>query len=407
MPATSKKAIMKAKIENAIVELMVKSSVENIYLPDGTTTLASKLADIVSSINTINGEIAELPTSSDVSTAISNAIDALIDGAPSTYDTLKEISDYIATHQSEYEAIVAAIAGKVDKVEGKGLSTEDYTTAEKTKLAGIAEGANAYTLPTATASVLGGVKIGANIAVANDGTISGDYSAATTSAAGLMSSTDKAKLDGIAEGATATTVDSALSATSENPVQNKVVKSALDGKVDTVSGKGLSTEDYTTAEKTKLAGIAEGATATTVDSALSATSENPVQNKVVKSALDSKVDTVSGKGLSTNDYTDAEKTKLAGIAEGANAYTLPAATTTTLGGVIVGTNLSVDANGTISGNYSAATTSANGLMSSTDKAKLDGLNNIVVSETQPSSMNNGDVWLQIIPDTDSNESSGS
>ena len=407
MPATSKKAIMKAKIENAIVELMVKSSVENIYLPDGTTTLASKLADIVSSINTINGEIAELPTSSDVSTAISNAIDALIDGAPATYDTLKEISDYIATHQSEYEAIVAAIAGKVDKVEGKGLSTEDYTTAEKTKLAGIAEGANAYTLPTATASVLGGVKIGANIAVANDGTISGDYSAATTSAAGLMSSTDKAKLDGIAEGATAVTVDSALSATSENPVQNKVVKSALDGKVDTVSGKGLSTEDYTTAEKTKLAGIAEGATATTVDSALSATSENPVQNKVVKSALDSKVDTVSGKGLSTNDYTDAEKTKLAGIAEGANAYTLPAATTTTLGGVIVGTNLSVDANGTISGNYSAATTSANGLMSSTDKAKLDGLNNIVVSETQPSSMNNGDVWLQIIPDTDSNESSGS
>ena len=407
MPATSKKAIMKAKIENAIVELMVKSSVENIYLPDGTTTLASKLADIVSSINTINGEIAELPTSSDVSTAISNAIDALIDGAPATYDTLKEISDYIATHQSEYEAIVAAIAGKVDKVEGKGLSTEDYTTAEKTKLAGIAEGANAYTLPTATASVLGGVKIGANIAVANDGTISGDYSAATTSANGLMSSTDKAKLDGIAEGATATTVDSALSATSENPVQNKVVKSALDSKVDTVSGKGLSTEDYTTAEKTKLAGIAEGATATTVDSALSATSENPVQNKVVKSALDSKVDTVSGKGLSTNDYTDAEKTKLAGIAEGANAYTLPAATTTTLGGVIVGTNLSVDANGTISGNYSAATTSANGLMSSTDKAKLDGLNNIVVSETQPSSMNNGDVWLQIIPDTDSNESSGS
>ena len=50
-----------------------------------------------------------------------------------------------------------------------------------------------------------------------------------------------------------------------------------------------------------------------VDSALSTTSENPVQNKVVKGALDGKVDTVTGKGLSTNDYTDAEKALVATI----------------------------------------------------------------------------------------------
>lgn len=53
---------------------------------------------------------------------------------------------------------------------------------------------------------------------------------ATTSANGLMSSTDKAKLNGIAEDANKTTVDTALSTTSTNPVQNKVVKTALDGK---------------------------------------------------------------------------------------------------------------------------------------------------------------------------------
>lgn len=53
---------------------------------------------------------------------------------------------------------------------------------------------------------------------------------ATTSANGLMSSTDKIKLNGIAEGANKTTVDTALSTTSTNPVQNKVVKVALDGK---------------------------------------------------------------------------------------------------------------------------------------------------------------------------------
>ena len=66
------------------------------------------------------------------------------------------------------------------------------------------------------------------------------------------------------------------------------ISTAIAGKVDAVEGKGLSTNDYTTAEKTKLAGIPEGGANVTVDTALSATSENPVQNKVVKSALDGK-----------------------------------------------------------------------------------------------------------------------
>lgn len=56
------------------------------------------------------------------------------------------------------------------------------------------------------------------------------YGAATTSAAGLMSAADKSKLDGIVEGANKTTVDTALSATSTNPVQNKVIKGELDAK---------------------------------------------------------------------------------------------------------------------------------------------------------------------------------
>lgn len=108
----------------------------------------------------------------------------------------------------------AALDKKVDKVSGKGLSTNDYTTTEKNKLAGIAEGANKYTLPQATSSALGGVKIGyatssanRNYAVAlSNGQMyvnvpwtdnNTTYGEATTSAAGLMSANDKAKLDGI------------------------------------------------------------------------------------------------------------------------------------------------------------------------------------------------------------------
>lgn len=57
------------------------------------------------------------------------------------------------------------------------------------------------------------------------------YSGATQSAAGLMSAADKKKLDGITAGAKPVTVDSALSSTSTNPVQNKVIKAELDKKV--------------------------------------------------------------------------------------------------------------------------------------------------------------------------------
>ncbi len=69
------------------------------------------------------------------------------------------------------------------------------------------------------------------------------------------------------------------------------IETALGGKVDKETGKGLSTNDFTTAEKTKLAGIEAQANKTTVDDALSGSSTNPVQNKVVKSALDSKANT--------------------------------------------------------------------------------------------------------------------
>ena len=65
------------------------------------------------------------------------------------------------------------------------------------------------------------------------------YSAATTSAAGLMTAADKTKLNGIATGANKITVDSAMSTTSTNPVQNKVVKAAIDKIALTVTSDGV------------------------------------------------------------------------------------------------------------------------------------------------------------------------
>lgn len=65
----------------------------------------------------------------------------------------------------------------------------------------------------------------------------------------------------------------------------------------------------------------------TIDSAMSSSSENPVQNKVITNALSGKVDKVSGKGLSTNDFTNADKDAISqfsglvidyGVASGSN-----------------------------------------------------------------------------------------
>lgn len=185
--------------------------------------------------------------------------------------------------------IKGRLNNKVDKEDGKGLSTNDYTNEEKQKLAGLEN----YELPTASADTKGGIKVGKGLAIDAE--------------TGVLNATG-----------TEVKIDETISKDSTNPVQNKVIAEALGNKVDAVAGKGLSTNDYSNDEKTKLANIAEGANKTIVDAALSAESTNPVQNKVVNEALSGKVSKETGKGLSTNDFTNEEKTKLDGIAEGAN-----------------------------------------------------------------------------------------
>ena len=122
----------------------------------------------------------------------------------------------------------------------------------------------------------------------------GTPATATQSTPGYMSAADKTKLDAVEAGANKTIVDAALDAASENPVQNKAVKTALDGKagtaVATTSANGL----MSAADKAKLDGVEAGANETTVDAALDAASENPVQNKAVKAALDGKLSTLGG-----------------------------------------------------------------------------------------------------------------
>lgn len=79
--------------------------------------------------------------------------------------------------KSNFTAAMTALITKLNglfvrKEIGKGLSSNDYTAAEKEKLAGVAAGANNYVLPAPTTSTIGGVKAGNNVTISEDGTIS-------------------------------------------------------------------------------------------------------------------------------------------------------------------------------------------------------------------------------------------
>lgn len=94
--------------------------------------------------NKLNG----LYTNSQIDNAISAAINGLMNGAPGALDTLKELADAMGNDPNFAATLTNKLATKVDKVTGKGLSTEDFTTALLTKLNGITPGANAYVHPS-------------------------------------------------------------------------------------------------------------------------------------------------------------------------------------------------------------------------------------------------------------------
>nr|DAZ49988.1 MAG TPA: hypothetical protein [Caudoviricetes sp.] len=110
---------------------------------------------------------------------------------------------------------------------------------------------------------------------------------------------------------------------------NEAIATAIVNKVDKVEGKGLSTEDFTTALKEKLVALPDDAEANYVKSvsdeftvseegklALEAVAQSKVTG--LPDALAGKMDKVEGKGLSTNDFTNEAKEKLDGVEAGAN-----------------------------------------------------------------------------------------
>ena len=212
------------------------------------------------------------------------------------------------------DGLVSLEESKVDAIVGKGLSTNDYTRAEKTKLAGIEDNANAYTHPATHPASM--------ITETSEKRFVSDTEKAAWNAKATESFVTEAIANAQLNGGQGGSVD--LS----GYVTTTALNTALNEKVDKVSGKSLSTNDYTNAEKTKLAGIEANANnyshpSSHPASIITETSEKRFVTDNEKATWNNKVDKISGKGLSTNDYTTEEKNKLQGIAVNANNYTHP------------------------------------------------------------------------------------
>ena len=152
---------------------------------------AKSYTDTTVTAEQTRAEKAEQKLTSDLASEVTRA-----EGAESANATAiaNEVERATGVEETLNSNITQLQTQKVDKVEGKGLSTNDYTTPEKNKLAAIEAEANKYVLPAATASALGGVKIGSNITLANGGTIS-ITKANVTSALGVDPTTKYVTLD--------------------------------------------------------------------------------------------------------------------------------------------------------------------------------------------------------------------
>ncbi|MBO4736625.1 MAG: hypothetical protein J5614_09570 [Paludibacteraceae bacterium] len=181
--------------------------------------------------------------------------------------------------------------------------TAAFTTEQAAKLAGIEPNANKYVLPIASRRSLGGIIIGEGLLIDATGKVTVDTSGIIVPP--YDDTEVKRRITNL-----------------ENVAHTHINKSILDA----------TTASYTSVEKSKLAGLENYD-----DTALSGrvtTLEESSHTHVNKSVLDN----------TTASYTTEEQTKLAGLEN----YTLPTASANTLGGIKVGNNLSIDANGVLS-----------------------------------------------------------
>ena len=299
----------------------IKASVDS-KVPSTRTVNGKKLS---SNITLNASDVGALPDTTVIpsikglatETYVDNKVSGLINSAPEALDTLNELATALGNDPNFATTIATQIGGKVDKINGKGLSTNDYTTAEKNKLASIDESAEV------NQNAFSNVIIGATTIAADNKTdsltfVAGDNVTLTPDATNdkiTISATDTTYGEagtnlGLVKSGGDVTISSGIITVKDDSHNHTIgnidnLQSTLDSKVDKVEGSRL----ITTSEASKLESLVIGEGGQIEISGK--VNANNVEG--LSELLDTKVDKVTGKGLSTNDYTTEEKEKLAGL----------------------------------------------------------------------------------------------
>ena len=296
-------------------------------------------------------ELSEYVKTADLTTELNKKVDkvagkSLIDDTEIT--RLASVENYDDTaikadiaKKADATAMSTALEGKVDKVEGKVLSSNDYTTAEKEKLAGLSNYDDAdirasIATKAEADSVYTKEEVNTELDKKADKTT---VETLTTTVDGKANKATTISGYGIADAYTKTEVDAKVSSVykykgsvaneSALPTEGQVVGDVYNledtGMNVAWTGEGWdklgSVIDLTPYLTKEDAGKTYAAKATTLEGY---GITDAYTQSAVDTELNKKVDKETGKQLSTNDYTTAEKTKLTGIATGAEVNKIDA-----------------------------------------------------------------------------------
>lgn len=113
----TKNVVLTHKFNRAIYALAIRTTTDVVYDKNYKYTLTEMLCDITDALTSNFQKIAQ----------VSEAFNHLMADCPEEFNTLKEIADYINVHGDPKSELIQIIDNKVDKEEGKGLSTNDFT----------------------------------------------------------------------------------------------------------------------------------------------------------------------------------------------------------------------------------------------------------------------------------------
>jgi hypothetical protein len=290
----------------------------------------------------LNGNLSETASKEEVTELQKEVTESISNLEKDTDKKLNDLETSVNNSISDLEQLTQEkLNTKVDKIEGKGLSTNDYTNQEKEQVAKISniettlankvdkdgdkvlsdnnfsdgDKTNVNKIPTIESDI---TTIEGNIS-----TIEGDIDTINENISTINTELDT-KVD--KDGSKVLSDNNYTTAEKEQVAKIATIESDLETKVDKIDGKSLSTNDFTNDLKTKLDELDTNAELTT--------------------KLGNKVDKVEGKSLSTNDFSNNYKSMLDNIEDTVNDNLRPA-TESTLGAVKLSSDFSFNSEGEI------------------------------------------------------------